>query len=301
MSQSRPHTQATLPIPSSSTISAIHTTFHLIFVRNKNQHSHAKWWKYLSLLRRSLRSLLSCLEGLEKYVDGEGIEWSELRMGRGERVVDADGEVVGRDEKVVEVAGTDVKVLENSAFSTVVADTQFSVLGVVLIAALAELADAIKEFATADEGVRVEEESQSEDTMNMSSFETTKKPVKTGRLEEDLGEVIVRQAGGLAEEKGTSSQMVEQFPLLLPGDEAKGRSIELTDETTKTDSEAPILVGKGNTKTKKQLKRSVIEDEQTSAVKSESKRQSAEPEKKEKTKQRKKKKTNAIDDIFGGL
>ena len=44
------------------------TTHHLLqltFHRNKNQHRRAKWWKWLSMLYRSVGKLLALTEGLE--------------------------------------------------------------------------------------------------------------------------------------------------------------------------------------------------------------------------------------------
>jgi ribonuclease MRP protein subunit RMP1 len=37
----------------SQEILAIHSILHLIFHRNKNQHHGAKWWKWLSVLKRA--------------------------------------------------------------------------------------------------------------------------------------------------------------------------------------------------------------------------------------------------------
>ncbi len=37
----------------------------LVFHRNKNQHRLAKWWKWLSILKRSVRKLLHEIAGKE--------------------------------------------------------------------------------------------------------------------------------------------------------------------------------------------------------------------------------------------
>lgn len=34
-------------------ILAVHSVLHLIYHRNKNQHQGAKWWKWLSILKRT--------------------------------------------------------------------------------------------------------------------------------------------------------------------------------------------------------------------------------------------------------
>lgn len=38
-------------------IRAVHSLLHLIYHRNKNQHQRAKWWKWLSLLKRTALDL----------------------------------------------------------------------------------------------------------------------------------------------------------------------------------------------------------------------------------------------------
>ncbi|KAJ5415307.1 hypothetical protein N7465_004002 [Penicillium sp. CMV-2018d] len=80
-------------------ILAVHSTLHLIFHRNKNQHRRAKWWKWLSILKRAT---LDFARGVKSHL----------------------ATVIPRCY---------------IAFSTVVADNQFSTLGIVLLAALARL------------------------------------------------------------------------------------------------------------------------------------------------------------------
>lgn len=36
---------------------AVHSLLHLIYHRNKNQHQRAKWWKWLSVLKRTTLDL----------------------------------------------------------------------------------------------------------------------------------------------------------------------------------------------------------------------------------------------------
>lgn len=42
-----------------SRLEKLFSTIHLIYHRNKNQHGKTAWWKWLSILRRSLLKLLS--------------------------------------------------------------------------------------------------------------------------------------------------------------------------------------------------------------------------------------------------
>ncbi|CAP80097.1 Pc12g04700 [Penicillium rubens Wisconsin 54-1255] len=89
-------------------ILTVHSMLHLIFHRNKNQHRRTKWWKWLSILKRA--TLDFARSGVKSHL------------------------------------ATHKRGLPNdqansflSAFSTVVADNQFSALGVVLLAVLARL------------------------------------------------------------------------------------------------------------------------------------------------------------------
>ncbi|KAJ5139102.1 uncharacterized protein N7515_003950 [Penicillium bovifimosum] len=84
----------------SKEILAVHSVLHLIYHRNKNQHHRAKWWKWLSILKRATLNLI-------------------------------------RSEESQHLA----QIIPRCyiAFSTVVADNQFSTLGVVLLSALARL------------------------------------------------------------------------------------------------------------------------------------------------------------------
>ncbi|KAK2794952.1 hypothetical protein FQN52_006831 [Onygenales sp. PD_12] len=102
------------PFPPSTALKAIHTSLHLLYHRNKNQHRSTKWWKWLSMLRRATADLTREVERFEK---------------------DDDDDDEGAREIVLRRMG---------AFSTVVADTQFSALGVVLIASLAQVSQAVR-------------------------------------------------------------------------------------------------------------------------------------------------------------
>ncbi|KAJ5173965.1 uncharacterized protein N7500_001896 [Penicillium coprophilum] len=85
----------------SKEILAVHSTLHLIFHRNKNQHRRTKWWKWLSILKRATLDLAR--SGVKSHLANHIIPRCYI------------------------------------AFSTVVADNQFSTLGIVLLAALARL------------------------------------------------------------------------------------------------------------------------------------------------------------------
>ncbi|KAJ5658055.1 uncharacterized protein N7484_001704 [Penicillium longicatenatum] len=103
-------------------ISAVHTVLHLIYHRNKNQHQRAKWWKWLSTLKRTTLDLGSLdSAAVERYQQ-------HLAMHLIPRCSSLDLKETGIDP--------------NRAFSTVVAENQFATLGIALLAALARLAKA---------------------------------------------------------------------------------------------------------------------------------------------------------------
>ncbi|KAJ6024506.1 hypothetical protein N7540_005303 [Penicillium herquei] len=91
-------------------ISAVHSILHLIYHRNKNQHKRTKWWKWLSMLKRTTSELES--------LDSAAAERYQQHLA---------AHLIPRCYQ---------------AFSTVVAENQFSTLGIALLAALARLAKA---------------------------------------------------------------------------------------------------------------------------------------------------------------
>ncbi|KAF9892201.1 hypothetical protein FE257_002607 [Aspergillus nanangensis] len=91
----------------------VHSMLQLIFHRNKNQHGKSKWWKWLSILKRTTLKLANSLE--------YGEPGPSAHVYRG-------------------YLATQVVPKCYLAFSTVVADGQFSTLGTVLLATLSRLA-----------------------------------------------------------------------------------------------------------------------------------------------------------------
>ncbi|KAJ5099136.1 hypothetical protein N7532_006137 [Penicillium argentinense] len=93
-------------------IRAVYSILHLLYHRNKNQHQRAKWWKWLSMLKRTASEL--AFPESKVFAASSCPQYLSLRL-------------IPRCYH---------------AFSTVVADNQFATLGVVLLAALARLAKA---------------------------------------------------------------------------------------------------------------------------------------------------------------
>lgn len=89
-SKRTPTPAATIPpspsktdLPSSASIHEIHNTLHVLYHRNKNQHSCAKWFKQLSVLRRETRKLAWELETVERleedFDDGVDLAREDVR------------------------------------------------------------------------------------------------------------------------------------------------------------------------------------------------------------------------------
>jgi ribonuclease MRP protein subunit RMP1 len=100
-------------------ILAVHSMLHLIFHRNKNQHRRTKWWKWLSILKRA--TLDFARSGVKSHLATHVIPRCYL---------------YGKEKDLLRISRLTIFF---SAFSTVVADNQFSTLGIVLLAVLARL------------------------------------------------------------------------------------------------------------------------------------------------------------------
>ncbi|KAK2743085.1 hypothetical protein FQN55_007536 [Onygenales sp. PD_40] len=221
------------PFPPSTALKAIHTSLHLLYHRNKNQHRNTKWWKWLSMLRRATADLTREVERFEK---------------------DDDDDDEGAREIVLRRMG---------AFSTVVADTQFSALGVVLIASLAQVSQAVR----AGESYSSSPPDTADDVMAAAPSHRV-----------DVGEVVKRSA---------------YTPVLV------GSALGKTGAGG-IGSSLSGVEGEGETgRTKRE--RSVVERLEREGKRGEGREREKGKEKEKEKKRKKKKKGNAIDDIFGGL
>lgn len=59
-------------LSNASRLKDIYTTILLVYQRNKNQHGNSKWWKWLSLLKRSTLKLIDDIEELGSNIDIDG-------------------------------------------------------------------------------------------------------------------------------------------------------------------------------------------------------------------------------------
>lgn len=118
-----------------SRLEAVFSTVHLIYHRNKNQHGGTAWWKWLSILRRSLVRLIDasgnekrCMN-ISRYLHTRVVPKAYVYV-----CLPLFSQRVGFVANLRQIC---------SAFSTVVADGQFSTLGTVLLAALAQTKRAV--------------------------------------------------------------------------------------------------------------------------------------------------------------
>ncbi|KAM5462915.1 Ribonuclease MRP protein subunit rmp1 [Microsporum audouinii] len=237
------------PFAASSDVRSIHRTLHLLYHRNKNQHRCTKWWKWLSMLKRWTLELACEIEKIEKFEDvlsgdGTGDEhpfaavWKIMRY--------LHDELVPRCYR---------------AFSTVVADIQFSSLGIVLVATLAEVFKIVQ--------------------------------VNTGELSA-LARVLDDEKGSAITPKSSSSLAAsEDFGEVV-------RRSEVVSQIDKKARPAVSMAGDHGKKKRSAVDRGTKRkiDSDTVMATALDKPESSRKEKKEK---KKKRKANAIDDIFAGL
>ena len=158
-----------------------------------------------------------------------------------------------------------------SAFSTVVADTQFSALGVVLIALLSRLAKLIgaTEYFLLHEETRHQSEYRDDTIVSAAVGKVASDSV----ISEDLGEAVARHGPGMAASIGEDSVAAPAEELGKLKD--KKRPAAEYESAIASDSRA-------------------ASDRKASQL-------HQEPEKASKKRKKKKRKGNAIDDIFGDL
>lgn len=191
-------------------IRAVHSMLHLVFHRNKNQHQRAKWWKWLSLLKHTTLDLAQSLDGARlNAVESHRQHLATHSIPRCYLYVDqAPASRLRRGPK--ERADS-----TPSAFSTVVADNQFSALGIVLMATLARLVKAV--------GINLGRPTAAR--MKKSLQKTT-----TIALVEDLGERVRRGDDNQGQATGRASS----DPRIDGQSESAESTAGPTKKTTKT-------------------------------------------------------------------
>lgn len=164
---------------------------HLFQHRNKNQHRRSIWWRHFSTFRRQLNSLVHEVQSLHE------VPTTHLQRTR-KKTQDRDttSNVVHRLE-----FWRDVLVPKwHSSFSQIVADGRFAVLGLVLIAVLAQTCH----IAVIDSGLEESEVVEADKALqNLMEVEAhVAQDVKSSMHDaDDLGEVVDRAGMGDEEKK----------------------------------------------------------------------------------------------------
>ncbi|OJD22246.1 hypothetical protein ACJ73_06409 [Blastomyces percursus] len=265
--------------PQYSTIKSIHITLHLLYHRNKNQHRGTKWWKWLAMLRRSMSALLRAVRRWEwEWDEGDGGGGFQAKVLEMMRYIHAF--VVPRCYV---------------AFSTVVADAQFSALGVVLLAVLAQAAQAVAPA----EGYQTEPDANTGTgvTLPLTTITAATTVVPANREENvnvDVGEVVKRSlyVPGLVVDSATSGE-----------DRGEEEMVDASGLKEKSEEKSPlILYASAEERKAGMVKKSKQESSLPRLGGDEEDEEGGERWKRKKLKtKRKKKQRDAIDDIFGGL
>jgi ribonuclease MRP protein subunit RMP1 len=136
-----------MPTPKESLIST-HQLLHLTHHRNKNQHRLSKWYKWFSILRRQISKLITELETLETAE-----AYSSKNKREENKYVKA-----ARERVEVRVAFLREQVIGDAylAFSNLVADNQYSALGLVLLGSLARVKSVLGQLVRGEKEVNIE-------------------------------------------------------------------------------------------------------------------------------------------------
>jgi hypothetical protein len=202
-----------------------------IFVRNKNQHRSQAWWKPFSLLRNALRKFTT-LEMRESELknpvrteaDVQVVDSRDVR-----RRFELEAQVRRERENVGEWIRETLCPWSYVTFSSLVADTQFANLGVVLVGAVSEIAGVVglpqgsgtevDECGYVLQGAQVATRQARSLTAHSLQVTGTEKGTLVERIydSDDLGEVVERQ--------GDSPQIQEPPQLLQTGNDTRRSSV----------------------------------------------------------------------------
>ncbi|KAI5849481.1 hypothetical protein DFP73DRAFT_295400 [Morchella snyderi] len=159
---------------------------HLLFHRNKNQHRSGKWWKWFGMLRRSIRKLLNPSE--------------------------EDGDANKRVEYMRRVLVPSCY----SAFTSVIADTQFAPLGLTLLAILARVHAIVGPEKKEAPVVEVKEVKV---VVGETSYQKMETLMELADGEEDFGEAIVRGEEPVEEEEEEDEEIVVEETVVVVEEE----------------------------------------------------------------------------------
>ncbi|KAL3455635.1 hypothetical protein BJX64DRAFT_272038 [Aspergillus heterothallicus] len=202
----------------------VHSILHLIFHRNKNQHGRAMWWKWLSILKRTVWNLAQSLSF--------------------------------RDPGTLRLAEFYTKYLADRviprcyvAFSVVVADVQFSPIGTVLVATLARLAKATGVDKDLKTRRRRTETAQKSISLPLNDFVSHRDALLEAR--EDIGQALSRGDEEEVLDVPQDSEPQQQTPQLV---------LEADSGLVAKDPDAEKTRKKKKKKKKKTKKKNAIDD-----------------------------------------
>lgn len=165
-------------------LSHLSDLLHLFHHRNKNQHRRSLWWRHFSIFRRQLNRLVEEIKTLNE------VPKTHLERSR-KKVKDRETQSnIAQRRKYWQ----DVLVPKwQNAFSQIVADGRFAVLGLVLLAALAQVCQINGIITAYDDLGQAEVEKVLED-FSKEQWEAETEPQEAEqRDDEDLGVVITRE------------------------------------------------------------------------------------------------------------
>ncbi|KAL4759866.1 uncharacterized protein BDW70DRAFT_138768 [Aspergillus foveolatus] len=195
----------------------IYSMLHLIFHRNRNQHGRTKWWKWLSILKRAVWNLAMSLSSSKQ------------------------GDFRTSAETYKQYLADRVLPRCYLAFSVVIADVQFSALGTVLFAILAQLS---KSTGIAEEFKLPSPVETSHNLLASYSGLPT-------RID-DIGEALPRPA--------EPSEVAQDFQLQLPVQPVLEVSNKPSASQTLDATKPEKKKKKKKTETKKQRRKNAIDD-----------------------------------------
>jgi hypothetical protein len=241
-----------------------------IFVRNKNQHRSQAWWKPFSLLRNALRKFttLEMREGelknpVRTEADVQVVDSKDVR-----RRFELEAQVRREREIVGEWIRETLCPWCYVTFSSLVADTQFANLGVVLVGSVSEIAGVVglpqgsgtevDECGYALQGAQVATRQARSLTAHSLQVTGTEKGTLVERIydSDDLGEVVERQG---------DSPQVQEPPQLLQTDGDTRRS-SVSGGSEDSAGEATTVSMKAQLSSENQLQDSEIEMGEDSAA-----------------------------------
>ncbi|KAF7193738.1 Ribonuclease MRP protein subunit RMP1 [Pseudocercospora fuligena] len=170
---------------------------HLFHHRNKNQHRHSHWYKHFNTFRRQLQSLLSDLDSLNSI--------PRTNTSRVEKRKNVDPKLISRTQQRLEFWRDVMFTKWQFAFSQIIADGRFSVLGVFLYSCLAEVGKVTGVVGMLDDLGDVEVEKVFKD------FAETEKDWDEGTplRREDEGVVVRREDNGEVVRREDAAQDLE--------------------------------------------------------------------------------------------